>query len=181
MVITDADGSVIHELAGVSATAKLDSVLAGLTEEERTLARGGLLAGLVINENQPDYERGDFLIRGIHGADPDQGALVVGEQVRVGQTLRFHVRDANSATEDLEQALEGARGRLDGPAAGALVFTCNGRGTRMFGAPDHDAAAVSESLSSPALGGMFCNGEIGPIGGKNFLHGFTATMAVFRS
>jgi small ligand-binding sensory domain FIST len=181
MVITDAEGAVIHALAGTPATAKLDSVLGDLTDDERELARGGLLAGLVINENQPDYERGDFLIRGIHGADPEQGALVIGEQVRIGQTLRFHVRDAGSATEDLDEALTHAREALDGRAAGALVFTCNGRGTRMFGAPDHDAAAVSESLSSPALAGMFCNGEIGPVGGKNFLHGFTATMAVFSS
>lgn len=181
MVVTDADGSLIHELAGTPATEKLDSVLAGLTEHERTLAQGGLLAGLVIDENQPDYQRGDFLIRGIHGADPANGTLVIGEQVRIGQTLRFHVRDASSATEDLNHALDLAQGRLGAPPAGALVFTCNGRGTRMFGAPDHDAAAVSESLSSPALGGMFCNGEIGPVGGKSFLHGFTATMAVFPS
>ncbi len=181
MVVTDADGSLIHELAGAPATEKLDAVIAGLTDRERSLAQGGLLAGVVIDENQPDYERGDFLIRGIHGADPSQGTLVIGEQVRVGQTLRFHVRDATSATEDLNEALSRARGRLGGPAAGALVFTCNGRGTRMFGAPDHDAAAVSESLSGPALAGMFCNGEIGPVGGRNFLHGFTATMAVFRS
>lgn len=139
---------------------------------------GGLLAGLVINENQPAYERGDYLIRGIHGGDPSTGALYVGEQVRVGQTMRFHVRDAASADDDLRVALRRARQELGGDApAGGLIFSCNGRGTRMFASADHDALVLSEELGAPAAG-LFCNGELGPVGGKNFLHGFTATMAL---
>ena len=137
------------------------------------------MLGVVIDENQPEYERGDFLVRPIIGADPDAGTLALGERVRVGQTVRMHVRDGATADEDLRDALRAqalALGR-DG-AAGALLFTCNGRGSHMFDVPDHDARALEDALGAPA-GGFFCAGEIGPVGGRNFLHGFTATIAVF--
>jgi small ligand-binding sensory domain FIST len=180
MVITSADGSTVHELAGMPALQKLEEVIEALPADERRLAGEGLLAGLVIDENVPDYERGDFLIRAIHGGDRDTGALVVGEHVRVGQTMRFHVRDAGSADEDLRAALREARAELGGAdPGGALVFSCNGRGSRMFAAPHHDAAAIDEELDRIPAAGLFCNGEIGPVGGKSFLHGFTATMALF--
>jgi small ligand-binding sensory domain FIST len=180
MVITAADGSSVEELAGVPALQKLQEVVEALEPDERELAVEGLLAGLVIDENTPDYERGDFLVRSIHGGDRETGALVVGEQVRVGQTMRFHVRDARSADEDLRLALRGARDAL-GPAGpgGALLFSCNGRGTRMFPGADHDAAAIEDELSPIPTAGLFCNGEIGPVGGRSFLHGFTATMVLF--
>lgn len=179
MVITDGGGPVIAELAGATAYDKINEVFNDLSPDERELLHQPLLAGLVINENQPDYGRGDFLIRGIHGRDPETGAVYIGEQVRVGQTFRLHVRDAQSADQDLRAALREARAHAQPlhPAAG-LVFSCNGRGTRMFDTPDHDATAVREELDVPAAG-MFCNGEIGPVGGKTFLHGFTATMALF--
>jgi small ligand-binding sensory domain FIST len=180
MVITAAQGSTVEELAGVPALTKLEEVVAELPEEDRAMASvGGLLAGLVINENQPDYGRGDYLIRGIHGGDPLSGTLQVGERVRVGQTMRFHVRDAASADEDLRGALRRARHELGSHSpSGGLIFSCNGRGTRMFASADHDAAVVLEELGTPAAG-LFCNGELGPVGGKNFLHSFTATMALF--
>lgn len=179
MVITAGGGPVVAELAGTNAFDKITRVVDELTDEERRLLDQPLLAGLVINENQPEYGRGDFLVRGIHGRDPDTGAVYIGEHVRVGQTFRLHVRDAGSADEDLRIALRDARDALGElhPAAG-LLFTCNGRGTRMFGSADHDAAAIVEELGVPAAG-MFCNGEIGPVGGRTFLHGFTATMALF--
>ncbi len=180
MVITSAEGSTVHELAGVPALSKLEEVVAALDPSERAMAAEGLLTGLVIDENTPDYGRGDFLIRAIHGGDRDTGALVVGERVRVGQTMRFHVRDAGSADEDLRAALREARGAIgEAAVGGALVFSCNGRGTRMFAAPHHDAAAIDEELDRVPAAGLFCNGEIGPVGGKSFVHGFTATMAVF--
>jgi small ligand-binding sensory domain FIST len=180
MVVTDGEGSVVAELAGRPAVAKLEEVIDGLEPGERRLAGQGLLAGIVIDENRPDYERGDFLVRGILGGDPESGALFVGEQVRVGQTMRLHVRDAESAHVDLDRQLERARVALAGAApGGALVFSCNGRGSRMFDTPDHDAAAVRDALGSIPVAGFFCNGEIGPVGGRSFLHGFTATMAVF--
>lgn len=180
MVITSAEGSSVHELAGMPALRKLEEVIEGLEPAERAMAAEGLLAGLVINENMPDYERGDFLIRSIHGGDRETGTLVVGENVRVGQTMRFHVRDAGSADDDLRAALREARDELgDARPGGALVFSCNGRGTRMFPAAHHDASAIAEELDRIPTAGLFCNGEIGPVGGKSFLHGFTATMALF--
>ncbi len=180
MVITDADGPAVHELAGLPALDKLQEVVEALEPEERQLAVEGLLAGLVIDENTPDYARGDFLVRGIHGGDRETGVLMVGERVRVGQTMRFHVRDARSADEDLREALQEARDTLgpDGPR-GALLFSCNGRGTRMFGTADHDAGLIDTELSHIPTAGLFCNGEIGPVGGRSFLHGFTATMVLF--
>jgi small ligand-binding sensory domain FIST len=177
-VITSAEGNVVFELAGEPALERLKADLATLTDDQqRVAAQGGLLAGLVIDENRSEYLRGDYLMRGLMGVDEDTGALAVGEGVRVGQTLRFHVRDARSADEDLRENLEA----LDGErAAGALLFTCNGRGTKMFPDHDHDARAVGEALGAEdAVAGFFCAGEIGPVGGKPFLHGFTATLAVF--
>ncbi len=115
-------------------------------------------------------------MRGLLGADEESGAIALGEQVRIGQTVRFHVRDAASADDDLRSALAELGGRT---AAGALLFTCNGRGTNMFPERDHDAKTVAGALRTDAVAGFFCGGEIGPVGGRTFLHGFTATMAVF--
>jgi small ligand-binding sensory domain FIST len=179
MTITSAEANVIGELAGKPAIERLSEVIAALPESERSLASSGVLIGLVIDENRPEYDRGDFLVRPIIGADRESGAIAIGEQVRVGQTVRLQVRDAASADEDLRAALRAQSQALgSGGAAGALLFTCNGRGSHMFDVPDHDAAAIEDSLGAPTAG-FFCAGEIGPVGGRNFLHGFTATMAVF--
>jgi small ligand-binding sensory domain FIST len=179
MTITAADANVIEGLASKPAIERLREAIAELDPPEQRLAAEGLMLGLVIDENQPDYERGDFLVRPIIGADPAAGTIALGERVRVGQTVRMHVRDGASADEDLRQALRAqARALGSDGAAGALLFTCNGRGSHMFEIPDHDATAVEDTLGVPA-GGFFCAGEIGPVGGRNFLHGFTATIAVF--
>jgi small ligand-binding sensory domain FIST len=177
-VITHAEDNVVFELAGEPALERLKGDVATLTpDQERSAAAGGVLAGLVIDENRADYGRGDYLMRALIGVDEETGALAVGEAVRIGQTLRFHVRDAASADEDLRENLQAT---LNGErAAGALLFTCNGRGKGMFDEPDHDARAVAELLRDDALAGFFCAGELGPVGGKPFLHGFTATLAVF--
>jgi small ligand-binding sensory domain FIST len=179
MTITAAEGNVISELASTPAIERLRTAIGELTPSEQELAAGGLMLGLVIDENQPDYERGDFLVRPVIGADPEAGSVAIGEQVRVGQTVRMHVRDGSSADEDLRAALGTQSAALgSGGAAGTLLFTCNGRGAHMFDVPDHDAVAVSDALGAP-VGGFFCAGEIGPVGGRNFLHGFTATMGIF--
>jgi small ligand-binding sensory domain FIST len=179
MTITAAHGNVIEGLASKPAIERLREAIAELEPPEQRLAAEGLMLGLVIDENQPEYRRGDFLVRPIIGADPSSGTLALGERVRVGQTVRMHVRDGTSADEDLRQALRAQAEALgsDG-AAGALMFTCNGRGSHMFEIPDHDATAIEDALGAPA-GGFFCAGEIGPVGGRNFLHGFTATIALF--
>ena len=179
MTITSGEANVIGQLAGKPAMERLGEVIAALPEKERELAASGVLIGLVIDENRPEYDRGDFLVRPIIGADRESGAIAIGEQVRLGQTVRLQVRDAASADEDLRQSLRAQAQALgsDG-AAGTLLFTCNGRGSHMFEVPDHDAGAIEDALGAPTAG-FFCAGEIGPVGGRNFLHGFTATMAVF--
>ena len=176
LVVTAAEANLVHELAGRRALDVLRSVVGSLSPREQILAAQGVLAGLVIDENKPEYGRGDYLMRGLFGGEPVSGALAVGASVRVGQTLRFHVRDAETAHEDLCRALDEAL--ATGTPTGALLFTCNGRGTNLFAEADHDARLVSGALG-PGLAGFFCGGEIGPVGGRAFLHGFTATLAVF--
>lgn len=176
LVVTAAEGNLVLELAGEPALERLRNTIAALSPREQALASRGLLAGLVIDENKPEYGRGDFLMRPIIGVDEERGALALGERVRVGQTLRFHARDAEAAHDDLVTALQS---ELPAPPAGALLFTCNGRGSAMFGVPDHDSQAVVDAIGRPAVAGFFCGGEIGPVGGRSFLHGYTATMAVF--
>jgi len=180
LTITAAEGDVIVELAGKPALQKLRDTLEELSDEERALVHGGLLMGIVIDPNKPDYVQGDFLVRGLAGADPATGEVAVGTEVRPGQVIRLHARDAVSADRDLREAL-GARRRAlgDRRPAGALVFACNSRGRDMFGAPNHDAEAVDAELAGAPAAGFFAAGEIGPVGGEYFLHGFTATVAVF--
>ena len=127
---------------------------------------------MVVDEHRPEFGRGDFLVRGVLGADPDNGALAVGDHVEVGQTVQFHVRDAAAADEDLRALLAGT------DAAGALLFTCNGRGRAFFGVPDHDAALLDRLLGPLPSAGAFCAGEFGPVGGRNFLHSYTASVAL---
>ena len=179
MVITAAEGNVIYGLASRPALARLTEAIEELDTRERLLAAHGLLLGVVIDENQPEYERGDYLVRGLLGVDEAEGSVTVGERVRVGQTVRMQVRDGRSADEDLRHALAQELRELSTPPAGALLFTCNGRGSHMFDAPDHDASALADALSGAPAAGFFCAGEIGPVGSRNFLHGFTATIAVF--
>jgi small ligand-binding sensory domain FIST len=176
-VITRAEGNVIDELAGERALDRLRADIVALPPAAQNQVVQGVLAGLVIDENKSEYGRGDYLMRGLLGADEASGSITIGEHVRVGQTLRFHFRDATSADEDLREALGRELGGA--PAAGALLFSCNGRGTNMFPQPNHDARTVVEALGRPAVAGFFCGGEIGPVGGRTFLHGFTATLAVF--
>src|SRR5436853_1574566 len=153
MAITAADANVIHELASRPALKRLKTAITELEPTERALAAAGLLIGIVIDENRPEYERGDFLVRGLLGADEESGSIAVGERVRVGQTVRLQVRDSGSADEDLREALARMSGELPGPPAGALIFTCNRRGSQMFRTPDHDAAALDRALGgAPAAG-----------------------------
>jgi small ligand-binding sensory domain FIST len=180
LTITAAQGNVIHELAGRPALQMVEQIVAELSPRERVIVATGLLIGIVIDSGKPEYEQGDFLVRGILGADPENGALIVGAAVHEGQIVRLHARDARSADDDLRRALQLHTDALDGkPPAGALLFSCNGRGRAMFGTPDHDASVVDRELQGAPAAGFFAAGEIGPIGGRSFLHGFTATLAVF--
>jgi len=180
LTITAAEGAVISELAGVPALEKLRETLEGLPKEDLRLVQGGLLMGIVIDGNKPDYRQGDFLVRGLVGADPDTGQVAVGTDVRPGQVVRLHARDAGSADRDLREELEARMVALGGRVpAGALLFSCNGRGAGMFGHAHHDAATLDHLLGGAPAAGFFAAGEIGPVGGEYFVHGFTATVAVF--
>jgi small ligand-binding sensory domain FIST len=180
LTITAADGHIIGELAGKPALAKLREAIEGLSDDDRDLVDGGLLMGIVVDNNKPDYVQGDFLVRGLVGADPETGEVAVGTEVRPGQVVRLHARDATSADRDLHQALSVRMEALGGrQPAGALVFACNGRGSGMFGVPGHDAETVASELGGAPAAGFFAAGEIGPVGGEYFMHSFTATVAVF--
>jgi len=180
LTITACDGAIISELAGKPALEKLRETIETLTVEDLRLVQGGLLMGVVIDPNKPDYVQGDFLVRGLVGADPDTGQVAVGTDVRPGQVVRLHARDAASADRDLRSALSARRVALGGRTpAGALLIACNGRGAGMFGHHHHDAAALSDELGGAPAAGFFAAGEIGPVGGEYFVHSFTATVAVF--
>ncbi len=178
--VTRAEGNVVFELGGQSPVTRLQELATALTGRDRDLLTEGIQVGMVINEYGGERHQGDFLIRNILGADPESGAVAVGDEVEIGQTLQFHVRDADSADEDLQRTLEREVAALGGRRpAGALLFTCNGRGSRLFSEPDHDAGLVAKVLGDVPVAGFFCAGELGPVGGQNYLHAFTASIALF--
>ncbi|MGH9156750.1 MAG: FIST signal transduction protein [Acidimicrobiales bacterium] len=172
-IVTRADRHHLLELAGEPALTRLIEMSRRMSEDEIDAINAGLHLGRVIDEKKLDFERGDFLVGGVIGADESTGGIVVDHIVEVGSTVQFHVRDASTADEDLRQLLDGRR------ADGALMFTCNGRGVHLFDAPDHDAGVLHERVGAPAAG-FFAAGEFGPVGRRNFLHSFTASVALFR-
>lgn len=172
-VVTAAEGNVVRELGSRPAAERLRALLDAVDGEERDLLNRGLHVGIAIDERAERFGHGDFLVRGVLGADGVSGGIRIGDRVPVGTTLQFQVRDAASAGADLAATLVGV------DAAAALVFTCNGRGSRFFGEPDHDAALVSSAVGGGAVAGMFCAGEIGPVGGRNHLHGLSAAVLLF--
>ena len=167
-------GNVITELASKPPLEVLQALAAEATEEDRELLAQGLHIGVVIDELQHEHDTGDFLIRSVLGADKASGAIAVGMELDIGTTVQFHVRDAQTASEDLRRALAGQVGQ------GALTFTCNGRGERLFGHSGHDAEMVHEETGSVASAGMFCAGEFGPVTKTNHIHGFTASLMLFH-
>lgn len=173
LIVTAAEHNLVHELASRPALERLRDLIDRADDDERALLSRGLHVGLVIDERAAEFGRGDFLIRGVLGADHEAGALRIGDHAPVGTTLQFHVRDAASASDDLRALLEPVE------ADAALVFTCNGRGTQLFEAPDHDAEMVHEAVRGGAVAGMFCAGELGPVRGQNHVHGFTASVLLF--
>jgi small ligand-binding sensory domain FIST len=134
----------------------------------------------VLNEYQDQFQRGDFLVRNVLGLDRDSGALGITERVRVGQTVQFHVRDADTADEDLHELLKLHVCSHEKRPGGAILFTCNGRGSRLFKQPDHDAQTIRAEIGDVPLAGFFAAGELGPVGGQNFIHGFTASVVLFE-
>jgi len=178
--ITRAERNLIHHIGNRPAYEVLLETFNNLSAEEKTKSQGNLFVGLVVNEYCEEFKRGDFLVRNLLGADPRSGSLAVGAWPRTGQTLQFQRRDPEAATEDCISLLGSAQSALEDCAIlGGCLCCCNGRGSRMFGQPNHDAELIQNHLATPGLVGFFCNGELGPIGERNFLHGFTASLGLF--
>lgn len=176
MTVTASSGTTVSELAGRTALERIRDVVAGLDDADQALAVRGLHVGIARDDRSDGAHAADYVIRGLLGVDAATGAVTVGDEVPVGAVVRLHLRDADSAEADLESVMGLVRDSAD--VAGAYLVTCNGRGGAMFTTPDHDGAIVREALGTRAVGGFFAAGEIGPVGGANHLHGFTAVVLV---
>ena len=159
----------------------LGELVAELDERDQHLVRHSLFLGIVMDELNDSPQQGDFLIRNVVGADQEKGILAIGQLLEEGQTVQFHLRDADTATQDLDVMLDryAARHPIH-EEAGGLLFSCLGRGSYLFGRPDHDTDLFREKVGNIPLAGFFCNGEIGPVGGATFLHGYTSSFGIFR-
>lgn len=178
--LTRVEQNLIHQIANRPAYSVLEDTVKKLSLADQQKTRGNLFIGLVVNEYLEDFHRGDFLVRNLIGGDPNSGVLAVAALPRAGQTMQFHRRDAAAANEDMGELLEQAKKKIGGAAIyGGCLCCCNGRGKNLFGAPNHDAELVQKELGPIGLAGFYGNGEIGPVGKKNYLHGFTASLALF--
>jgi len=180
-VVTKSDRNIIYELGGLPMLDRLKTTIQDLRDTTTSeQVSQSIQVGLVMNEYRGKFERGDFLIRDLMGADEKSGGVAISDIVHEGQTLQFHLRDAKAADEELRTLLEDDhRTHLDRPAQGALLFSCNCRGTRLFQEPNHDVAELRNRMGNVPIAGFFAGGEIGPVGGKNYLHGYTASVALF--
>lgn len=181
-IITDAQHNILKRVGNRPAYEVLIETVRALPPEAQRRVRGNLFVGLAMDEYRESFQRGDYLVRNLVGADPEKGLLAVGAHLRVGQTLQFQLRDRATAHEDLQALLAAAAADLGGqrPLA-ALLCACNGRGVGLFGEPDHDARTLAALFGPLPVAGLFCSGEIGPVGRKLFLHGYTASIALLTT
>jgi small ligand-binding sensory domain FIST len=178
--ITRVEQNIIQQIGNRPAYEVLLETFNELSPQEQKNARGNLFIGLAVDEYLEEFHHGDFLIRNLLGADPQSGCIAVGALPRTGQTLQFQRRDAATASAEMANLLDQARKRLAGATLyGGCLCSCAGRGQRLFGSPHHDAAMIQAKLGPLPLAGFFCNGEIGPVGERSFLHGYTASLALF--
>lgn len=178
MIVTRSHENVIEQLGGKPAMEVLRGVVSELPPGDQHLLQNGLFVGQAISEYREQFGRGDYLVRNVIGVDEEGGSVSIADYVKTGQTVQFHVRDAQTADEDLKIMLETQKAL--GPAAGGLLFSCNGRGLRMFDQACHDIKAAHDVMPATPMAGFFAAGEIGPVGGKNFIHGHTASFALIR-
>ena len=178
--LTHVEHNLIRTIGNRPAYKVLHETVQKLSPEEQKKSAGNLHIGLVVNEYLEEFHRGDFLVRNLLGGDPSTDILAVGALPRMGQTVQFQRRDAASASEDLSELLKREKQKLAGREIyGGALFCCNGRGKNLFGRPSHDSEMLQSHFGPTGVAGFFCNGEIGPVGEKNFLHGFTAAIALF--
>jgi small ligand-binding sensory domain FIST len=181
LFITRSSKNAIYQLDGRPPVDVLEELFIALPEPDRELFRHSLFLGVVMQDAQEQYGQGDFLIRNLIGVDGEAGAILVGTMVRDRQVVQFHLRDARTSAEDLDALLGG---QVASPGArvpaGALLFSCLGRGRHLYGRPDHDTDLFRAHYGAIPLGGFFCNGEIGPVQGQTFLHGYTSSFGLFR-
>ena len=182
MRITSSHRNVLAELDGHPPMAVLQDLFRSLSERDRQLMGHSLFLGVVMDEFLDSPVQGDFLIRNVVGMDQRTGSLAIGEMLKEGQLVQFHLRDAETSAQDLTFVLERyATDNRENEVPGALLFSCLGRGEYLYGRPNHDTDIFREKLGQVPLGGFFCNGEIGPVGGTTFLHGYTSSFGLFRS
>lgn len=180
MFVTACHENMLLELDGKPVLPVLQELVETLDDRDRELLRSSLFLGIAMSEKQLDYGRGDFLVRNIIGMDPQRSVLLVGARLHETQVVQFHLRDAGTSHDDLEAQLGAYADGHPAPPAGALLFSCLGRGIQLYGVPDHDTDLFRRHLGNVPLGGFFCNGEIGPVQGWTFLHGYTSSFGLFR-
>lgn len=178
LIVTRGHDNVIEQLGGKPALAVMQEVISALIPAEQQLLENGLMIGRAISEYREQFGRGDFLVRNVIAVDEDKGFIALAGAIRTGQTVQFHVRDAVTASEDLQLLLEPQKALQ--PAAGGLLVSCNGRGSHLFGRPGHDISVARRTMPNTPVAGFFAAGEFGPVGDRNFIHGHTASLAMFR-
>ncbi len=179
LTITDCEQNILLGVNGKPPLHMLQAIVDELPDSDRELVPHSLFIGLAMDPHKEKQERGDFLIRNIVGADGQKGILAIGALLRRGQTMQFHLRDAKTSEDDLRHLL-GRYEPMKDKARGALLFSCMGRGEYLYGRPDHDSRLFQSAVGAVPLGGFFCNGEIGPVSGTTYLHGYTSCFGLFR-
>ena len=181
MRITQSRRNLLESLDGDTPLNVLRGLYPTLTERDQGLMQHSLFLGVVMDEFIDEPRQGDFLIRNVMGMDDRNGSLAIGEMLKEGQLVQFHLRDADTSAQDLAAVLERYAGdNRENIVHGALLFSCLGRGQYLYGRPNHDTDLFRDKVGSVPLGGFFCNGEIGPVSGTTFLHGYTSSFGIFR-
>ena len=178
LTVTQAERNVLLKLGSRPAYDVLSDVYKDLSDAEREQAKGHLFAGIAVSEYLDEYKRGDFLVRNIIGADPNSGAVAINAVPRVGQTLQYQLRDSRVANDELERLLRVEAGSDAGIPYAGLLCTCHGRGRGLFGDAHHDAALIDKFFPNLPMVGLFANVQIGPVAGRSFAHGYTASLAL---
>ncbi len=176
MSITQSDQNILFSVDNQTPLEYIQDLYETLPERDQELLQSSLFLGILMDPYKVEPKQGDFLIRNIIGLDQKKGHLAIGAPLRNGQTVQFHLRDANTSRDDLKMMLSQAKSEK---ASGAVLFSCMGRGRRLYGTDNHDSDLLKSVVGNIPVGGFFCNGEIGPVDGKTYLHGYTSSIAVF--